>query len=252
MKNIQRADWVNIIISLEELYMKRNFPFRIFFSFHLPRNHIIKEAPDDEKQTEDDNANDDADDRLSKLMNSKLSVGDKNSDDDDDVAVDGDDDGARLSKLMNSKLGVRDKASDNDDDEEDLSKLVNAKLSKDSDDGDDDNERARLTKLLSSKLKARDNDNDDNSNDDDGVRLSKLLNSKLSAGDENSDDDETADASDKNASEDGEKRSKLPSRFKPSTSKGVERSVKKNRFGHQIKYSKRVKSKHKRWSKNKN
>jgi len=192
-------------------------------------------------------------------MSLKLKALEKNSDDDgDDLKLDtGDkdiddgDDGAHLSKLISSKLRAREK--DNDDDDEDDSKLDTG--DKDSDDGDDDDDGdgTRLSKLLSSKLKVRDkgDDDGDHDGDDDDSRLSKLMSSKLSVSDKESDDDDKAKDSDKEVTEDenSDKKSKLPSRFKPPALKDAEKN-KKNRFGRHRKYSKHVKAKHKRWLKN--
>lgn len=213
------------------------------------RSDIVEEKEDDdEEQTNDDDASDDDDDRLKKLMNSKLRES-ANYDSDDS-----DDDGARLSKLMSSKLRIGDKdEADDEESDERLSKLMNSKLTiseKDSDENEDedDGEGARLSKLLKSKLRAHDsgnNDDEDDDDDDDNSRLSKLMSSKLKVSDKDDDDD------DKEVSEDesSDKKSKLPSRFKPSKEEKAYR--KKNyRFQHHKKYSKRVKSKHKRWLQN--
>lgn len=206
------------------------------------RNHIVKEVHADDDDDEDDgdqkdnedNAGDvDDDDRLQKLMNTKTRDSENESYDNDDA----NDDSARLSKLINSKLSSKDSDENSDDAD------------------DDDDNGTRLSKLLNSKLKEQNVGNeDDDEREDDGIRLGKLISSKERESDkETAEDDETdkVDDNDKQENEEednSDKKSKLPSRFKPSKSENSQRKI-KNRFGSHVKYAKQIKAKSKRWLK---
>ncbi|XP_029194210.2 thrombospondin-1-like isoform X1 [Acropora millepora] len=200
------------------------------------RNHIVKEEDDAEEETNEDNADDDDDDdRLRKLMNSKTRGSENESDDNGDTSDDGD----RLNKLIHSKLSVRYKDNDYNNDD------------------DNNGDGTRLSNLLNSKAREQtiQNEEDDES-EDDASRLHKLMTSKVGVSDEeiDSDQDKASSDSDKDESDEddnGDKKSKLPSRFKLSKPEDIQRK-KKNRFGHHVKYSKHTKVKRKRWLKKKN